>query len=554
MDNRPWQRHYDYNVPLTIRYPRIPAHYFLNTAAGNFPNKPATNFFGTEITFWDLKQQVLQMANAMIALGVKKGDRVGIHLPNCPQYIIAYYAAQNLGAVVVNLNPMYTVDELKALSADTGVSTLFTFDMVLPNIRPLCQQVDIARVVVTRVTDYIEGFGQSTPRELELEKGWHHFSVLLDNTSSTRLPRIDIGPDDPALIQFTGGTTGLPKGAILTHANLVAATLQCALWGSAFTDLTSWENRNVMSILPFFHVYGTIVVLNWGMFNCATQILVPRFEIDEFMGILGNFERITFFPAVPTLINAVINHPKAEQLELGKKLGLFNSGGAPMPLELIEQVQDMGINYGEGWGMSETTSLGMSNPLLGMSKAGSIGIPFPDTDVRIVDIEGGMEDVPKGQPGELIIRSPLIMKGYYNNPAETADQIKDGWLLTGDIAVQDEDDYFAIVDRKKDMIIASGYNIYPREIDEVLYQHPKIADAVAIGIADEYRGETVKAFVVLKEAETATAEEIIRFCRKKLAAYKSPKFVEFRQELPKSAVGKVLRKVLRDEEAAKKEK
>jgi long-chain acyl-CoA synthetase len=554
MDNRPWQRHYDFNVPLTIRYPRVPAHYFLNIPASHFPNKPATNFFGTEITFWDLKQQVLQMANALAAMGVKKGERVGIHLPNCPQYIIAYYAAQHLGAVVVNLNPMYTVDELKTLTADTGVSTLFTFDMVLPNIRPLCQQVDIPRVVVTRVTDYIEGFGQSTPRELELEEGWHHFSLLLENTSSTRLPRIDISPDDPALIQFTGGTTGLPKGAILTHANLVAATLQCSLWGSAFTNLTSWENRNVMSILPFFHVYGTIVVLNWGMFNCATQILVPRFEIDEFMGILGNFERITFFPAVPTLINAVINHPKAEELELGKKLGLFNSGGAPMPLELIEQVQDMGINYGEGWGMSETTSLGISNPLLGMSKAGSIGIPFPDTDVRIVDIEGGMEDVPKGQPGELIIRSPLIMKGYDNNPQETADQIKDGWLLTGDIAVQDEDDYFAIVDRKKDMIIAGGYNIYPREIDEVLYQHPKIADAVAIGVADEYRGETVKAFVVLKEGETGTAEEIISFCKEKLAAYKSPKFVEFRQKLPKSAVGKILRKVLRDEEAAKQKK
>ncbi|MGD8740024.1 MAG: AMP-binding protein, partial [Desulfobacterales bacterium] len=256
MNNRPWQRHYDYNVPLSIRYPRIPAHYFLNTAASNFPNKPATNFFGTQITFWDLKQQVLQMARAMSAIGVKKGDRVGIHLPNCPQYIIAYYAAQNLGAVVVNLNPMYTVDELKMLTVDTGVSTLFTFDMVLPNIRPLCKQVDIARVVVTRVTDYIEGFGQSTPEELELEEGWHHFSVLLENTSSTRLPRIDIMPDDPALIQFTGGTTGLPKGAILTHANLVAATLQCSLWGSAFTDLTSPENRSVMSILPFFHVYG----------------------------------------------------------------------------------------------------------------------------------------------------------------------------------------------------------------------------------------------------------------------------------------------------------
>jgi long-chain acyl-CoA synthetase len=553
MENRPWQRHYDYNVPLTIRYPRVPAHYFLNIPAGNFPNKPATNFYGTEITFWDLKQQILRMANALGEMGVKKGDRIGVHLPNCPQYIITYYAALNLGAVVVNLNPMYTADELKALASDTGVSTLFTFDMVLPNIRPLCQDVDIARVVVTRVTDYIEGFGQSTPKELELEEGWLHFTQLLEGNSSTRLPRIDIAQDDPALIQFTGGTTGLPKGAVLTHANLVAATMQCTLWGSAFTDLTPPDKRMVMSVLPFFHVYGTIVVLNWGMFNCATQILVPRFELEEFMGTLGSFEKITFFPAVPTMINAVINHPKAGELELGKRLGLFNSGGGPMPMELIDQTRDMGINYGEGWGMSETTSLGIANPLLGMSKAGSIGIPFPDTDVRVVDIEGGQEDVPQGQPGELIIRSPLTMKEYWNNPEETAGQMKDGWLCTGDIVVQDEDDYFAIVDRKKDMIIAGGYNVYPREIDEVLYQHPQIADAVAVGINDEYRGETVKAFVVLKEGESASEKDIIGFCREKLAAYKSPKIIEFRDELPKSAVGKILRKVLRDEEAAKKE-
>jgi len=554
MQIRPWQRHYDYNVPLTIRYPRVPAHQFLNIPAGSFPNKPATNFFGTEITFWDLRQQVLRMANALGELGVKKGDRIGVHLPNCPQYIIAYYAAQNLGAVVVNLNPMYTVDELKALITDTGVSTLFTFDMVLPKIRPLCQEVDIDRVVVTRVTDYIDGFEKSTYEELELEEGWHHFSQLLENVSSTRLPRIDLLPDDPALIQFTGGTTGLPKGAVLTHGNLVAATLQCSLWGSAFTALTPLEKRTVMALLPFFHVYGTIVVLNWGMFNCATQILVPRFEIDEFMGILANFEKITFFPAVPTVINAVINHPKAEELELGKKLGLFNSGGGPLPTELIDQTRDMGINYGEGWGMSETTSLGIANPLLGMSKAGSIGIPFPDTDVRVVDLETGEEDVAQGEPGELIIRSPLIMKEYWNNPEETAGQMKNGWLSTGDIVAQDEDDYFAIVDRKKDMIIAGGYNIYPREIDEVLYQHPKVAEAVAVGIADEYRGETVKAFVVPREGETITEEDIIAFCKEKLAAYKAPKMVEFRSELPKSAVGKILRKVLRDEEAAKQEK
>ena len=554
MENRPWQRHYDYNVPTTIRYPRLPAYELINIPAGSYPDKPATNFYGTEITFYELRAKILRMANALGAMGVQKGDRVGVHLPTSPQYIIAYHAALYVGAIVVNLNPMYTVDELKALTSNTGVSTLFTFDMVLPNIRPLCQDVEISRVIVTKVTDFIDGLGQSTAQELDLEEGWHHFSELLENTPSTKLPRVEVVPEDPALIQFTGGTTGLPKGAVLTHANVVAATLQCSLWGSATMGLTPPEQRKVLAVLPYFHVYGTIVVMNWAMFNCATQILVPRFELDELMGILGNFEQITFFPSVPTMINAVLNHPKAEELQLDKKLGMLNSGAAPMPTELIDQARDMGIYFSEGWGMSETTSLGIANPILGLKKVGSIGIPFPDTDVKLVDVEEGTQEVPKGEPGEIIIKSPLLMKEYWNNPEETAGQIKDGWLFTGDIAVQDEDDYFAIVDRKKDMIIAGGYNIYPREIDEVLFQHPKIADAVSVGIADEYRGETVKAYVVVKDGESVTEVEIIDFCKEKLAAYKTPKLVEFRNELPKSAVGKILRKVLREEEAAKKKK
>ncbi|MEJ2169831.1 MAG: AMP-binding protein, partial [Desulfobacterales bacterium] len=517
MENRPWLRHYDYNVPTTIRYPRLNAHDLLGLPASTFPDKPATNFYGTEITFYELRQQVLRMANALGGLGVQKGDRVGLHLPTSPQYVIAYYAALSLGAIGVNLNPMNTGEELKRLAANTGITTLFTFDMVLPNVRPVCREVDIPRVIVTRVTDYIEGFGTSTAAELELEEGWHHFSQLLNSSTNTRLPRVQVVPEDPALIQFTGGTTGLPKGAVLTHANLVAGTMQCSLWGNPTIGLTPPERRSVLAVLPFFHVYGTIVVMSWSMFNCATQILVPRFELDELMGILGNFKEISFFPTVPTMINAILNHPKAGELQLDKKLGLLNSGAAPMPVELIEQARDMGIAFSEGWGMSETTSLGITNPVFGLKKVGSIGIPFPDTDVKLVDVEKGLEEVAQGEPGEIIIRSPLVMKEYWDNPEETAGQIKDGWLYTGDIAVRDEDDYFSIVDRKKDMIIAGGYNIYPREIDEVLYQHPKVADAVSVGIPDVYRGETVKAFVVLKKGETATDKEIIEFCRQKLA-------------------------------------
>ncbi|MEW6443241.1 MAG: long-chain fatty acid--CoA ligase [bacterium] len=554
MEPKPWHRHYDYNVPTTIRTPRVPVQELLQIPANAFPDKTALNFFGTEMTFWDLRLQVLRMTNALARIGVGKGDRVGIHLPNCPQYVISYYAALSVGAIVVNMNPMYTADELKLIVEATEPAALFTFDMVLPAIRTLCQQVSIPAVIVTKITDFIHGLGVSTTASLELEKGWRHFSQMLEGSTDTKRVKVQIAPEDAALIQFTGGTTGVPKGAVLTHANLVAATFQCALWGNPTIPLTPPEKRNVLAVLPFFHVYGNIVVMNWAMFNCATMILVPRFVIDEMMGLMAGFKEIHFFPAVPTIINAVINHPKAGELDLARKLGLLNSGAAPMPVELIEQVKDMGIFFSEGYGLSESTSLGISNPILGLKKIGSIGVPFPDNDVRLVDIETGEHDVPEGQPGEIIMQGPLIMQGYWKNPKETAGQLRDGWLYTGDIAVRDEDGYIFIVDRKKDMIIAGGFNIYPREIDEVLFQHPKVQEAVSVGIADPYRGETVKAYLVLKAGQTATEAEIIAFCKEKLAAYKVPKIVEFRDALPKSAIGKVLRKVLRAEEEGKTKK
>lgn len=554
METRFWHSSYDFNVPTSIRYPKIPVPELVNIAASITPNKPALNIYGTEMPFFELRRQIHRMANALAGLGVQKGDRVAVHLPNSPQYMIAYYAAMSLGAIVVNLNPMYTIEELKGISENTGISTLFTFDMVLPNIRPLCEAVEIKNVVVTKVTDYINGFDVSTPEQLELEKGWHHFSRLLEGTASTKPPRLPIAPEDPALIQFTGGTTGLPKGAVLTHRNIIAATMQASMWGAYLNSMTPVQERNVLAMLPFFHVYGDIVVLNWAMFNCATQILVPRFDIEEVMGLLENIARIQFFPAVPTMIGAILNHPKAESLELDKKFGLLNSGGAPCPVSLIERARDLNISFSEGWGMSETTSMGISNPNMGLKKPGSIGIPVPDTDMKLVDPTDGVTEVKPGDRGELIVKGPQVMTGYWNNPGETANQLKDGWLYTGDVAVQDEDGYVYIVDRTKDMIIASGYNIYPREIDEVLYQHPKVAEAATVGVPDEYRGETIKAFITLKPGETATEEEIIEFCKDKLAAYKRPKIIEFRDNIPKSAVGKLLRKNLRAEEEAKKGK
>jgi long-chain acyl-CoA synthetase len=554
MQSRPWTRHYDYSVPESIRYPRTTIPYALALPANTYPDKAAVDFFGTTITFYELRQLVLRFSNALADQGVAKGDRVAIQLPNCPQYLIAYYGALTLGAIVVNLNPMYTPEELKVLVGETGVSTFITFDMVLPNIKALIKEVKVQRVIVTAMGDYIKGAPRSTAESLKLEPGWLHFSKLIDDCTNTKLPKSKPSPDDPAVIQFTGGTTGIPKGAVLTHSNVIAAVLQVVHWGCIVRENVPPPTRMVIGVIPFFHVFGNIVAMNYAMWSCSTLIAIPRFEIDEFLGIIGRFPQITFWPAVPAMVTAILNHPKAEALHLDKRIGQVTTGGAPMPVELIERVQNMNIAYQEGWGMSETASMGISSPLIGMKKPGSIGIPIPDVDVKFVDLVEGTKEVKKGEPGELCIKGPTVMQGYWNRPKETAEELIDGWLHTGDIAIQDEDDYIFLVDRKKDMVIAGGYNIYPREIDEVLFQHPKIVDAVAVGIADAYRGETIKAYVVLRPGETASEKEIIDFCRTKLAAYKAPKLVEFRDALPKSAAGKVLRKILRAEEEAKLKK
>ncbi|MDA8142048.1 MAG: long-chain fatty acid--CoA ligase [Desulfobacteraceae bacterium] len=554
MESRPWHQHYDYNVPTTIRYPRVPVQDFVGLAAKTFPDKAALSFFGTEITFWELRCRIVRFANALGALGITKGERVGLHLPNCPQYPIAYYAALSLGAIVVNLNPLYTPPELKMMVETSGLTTLISFDMALPAIRTLCQTTQIPRVIVTGVTDYIAGFPPSSAKSLDLEKGWLHFGELLEKSTSTKIPKVPFSPDDPAMILFTGGTTGVPKGAVITHANVVAGVMAASQWGNPTISALPAERRKVLAVLPYFHAYGNIVVMNWSMLTFSTQIQVPRFNIDELVDLIAKTDEIAFFPTVPTLITALVNHPKAESLNLERKLGMLNSGAAPMPVELIDRLKGMGIHFSEGYGMSESTSLGVANPVLGLKKVGSIGIPFPDNDVRLVDIDNGVTEVGVGQPGEIIMKGPLIMKGYWNNPEETAGQLKNGWLYTGDIATRDEDGYMYIVDRKKDMIIAGGFNIYPREIDEVLFQHPKVAEAVSLGVKDAYRGETVKVYIVAKPGQQVTPEEIIAFCKERLAPYKVPKMVEFRDALPKSAVGKILRKTLRQEEEAKEKK
>lgn len=550
MEERIWHQHYDYNVLTEYRHPRFPAYEILDIPANVYPDKPAVNYYGNEITFYQIKKQVIAMATVLQELGVKKGDRIGLHLPNIPEYIVAYYATLYIGGIVVNFNPLYTVDEMTQLIKLTRLNTIVTFDMGVATINEVRKNVDIPNAIAASVFDSMGG-DKSTPEAMQLDDTWKHFHTLLDNCKNPKRPRVEISLDDSALIQFTGGTTGIPKGALLTHGNIVRTAYTAVHWGAATTQYTPVEERTSMCVLPLFHVYGNVVCMNWSMINCSTMYLVPKFEIDPFMELLESIPKLSFFPAVPTMINAILNHPKAKELNLDKKIDLLNSGGAPIPTELIEQAKDMGLKASEGWGMSETTSLGIGNPALGKKKVGSIGIPFPGMDVKLVDVETGTTEVAQGEPGELVVKGPFVMKEYWDNPEKTAEELKDGWFYTGDIATMDEEGYFYIVDRKKDMIIAGGYNIYPRDIDEVLFQNPKVAEAVAVGVKDEYRGETVKAFVVLNPGQTATEEEIINFCKEKLAVYKVPKIVEFRDELPKSAVGKILRKILRAEEEAK---
>jgi long-chain acyl-CoA synthetase len=552
LERRPWLKYYDVGVPYTVNFPRYPAQDILRATANNHPKKDAMWFYGTTTTFWELYLKVNRFANALIELGVQKGDRIGLLLPNCPQFVISFWALLSVGAIVTNMNPMYTTEELKNMAEITGMKGLITFDGVLPNVIPLTDQVDIPLVIVTKLTDFVDGVPTSSHESLGLKEGWHHYSEVLDACTNDVRPRLGITHTDPAVIQFTGGTPGVPKGATLSHANLVAGIHECAMWGDCLINDIAIERRTAFCVLPYFHIYGEICQMSWSIFRAATQILLPRFELNEVFETLAKFEDITYFAAVPTMLTAIANDPRAKEIDFGRRCTFVCNGGGPCPISTIEKMLDLNVFYSEGWGMSETTSLGISNPVLGRVKPLSIGLPVIDCDVRIVDPDTG-EDVPQGQTGELVVKSPYVMMGYWNNPEETARQLKDGWLHTGDLAYMDEEYYVFIVDRTKDMIIAGGYNIYPAEIDGVIFGHPKVQDVMCVGIPHDYRGETLKAFIVPKPGETITEEEIISFCRQKLAAYKVPKLVEFRSELPRSSVGKALRRILREEEIAKQQ-
>ena len=504
--------------------------------------KTALSFYGATFEFGRLQALVEKMAASLAASGVEKGDRVALMLPNCPQYVISFFATVKLGAIVTQINPMYVEREIEHILNDSGAETIVVFADVYERVQAVLPDTNLRTVVVVDFGSKPEGLGF----------GHRSFDDFLSTDADPALG-VEIDPaEDVAALQYTGGTTGVSKGAMLTHRNLVANVQQTI---DVFVrDPVQFSGRKCVGALPFFHIYGLTCVMLFGIELGIEQVLLPRFEVQEALAVFEN-DRPTMFAGVPTMYMALL----ASDADLRKHhlhdVQIFNSGGSALPVNLKRSFEEkVGKPLFEGYGLSEASPVTHNNPpFLGQGREGSIGIPIPSTEARVVDVETGETEMPVGESGELIIKGPQVMKGYLNMPEETAETLKDGWLYTGDVAKMDESGYFYIVDRKKDMIVASGYNVYPREIEEVLFEHPDVAEAVAIGVADEYRGESVKAFVVKRSGAQATEEDVLAFCRERLAAYKTPKAVEFREELPKSAVGKLLRRVLVDEERAKTE-
>ena len=560
---RPWHRHWPSGVPKTLDYPQIPVERMLRRTADAHGEAVATVFYGARLTYRELDDAADRFAASLRRMGVRPGDRVGLIVPNSPAYIIAFFGIQRAGGIVVQTNPLYTPRELAALYADAGATAAVCLDLFLSNLLKAKPETPLREVVVVDLKDFLPAPLSTLypirrrsdlkkaghwPLEVPDEPWMHTFREMLKTPGERGAEPQTVDPDGVAVLQYTGGTTGTPKGAMLTHRTLIANAYQCASWVPG----TEMARERTLIAIPLFHIYGLMAGLLVSVRLASTMLLLPDpRDLKHLLKVIDR-ERPTLFPAVPTLYVALMNHPRLRKADM-RGIQACLSGAAPLPLEVRRRWESLtGGRLVEGYGLTEASTVVSANPLTqdGLVKEG-VGIPFPDTDVRIVDLETGTRDLPVGEAGELLVRGPQVMKGYWNQPEETAATLRDGWLHTGDIARMDEDGYLYIVERKKDLIIASGFNVYPREVEEVLYSHPAVLEAAAIGVPDPYRGETVKAFVVLKPGTTATDQEIIAFCRERLAAFRVPRQVEFRTDLPKSQIGKVLRRTLRDEERAK---
>ncbi|UCG81443.1 MAG: long-chain fatty acid--CoA ligase [Desulfobacterales bacterium] len=553
---RPWLKFYEQGVPEGVEYEEICLPDVLDRAAEMFPDNMALLFQGYQLTYRELKDMVDRFATVLVGFGIKKGDSVAILLPNLIPCVVAYYAILKIGGIAVMNNPLYSDRELGHQFKDSEAKLLITLDLLGNRMIDLRPQTSLKQIIYTSIGDYLP-FPKSLLFPLVAKKkrlaanvksapDVYKWKKLIAGTEP-KPPRVSLSYDDVAMYQYTGGTTGVSKGAILTHGNLAKNVQQDAAWFPGFEK----GEEIMLGALPFFHVFGLTTAMNFAIYMGWGDILVPKPQPEPLLEAIRKFKP-TFAPLVPAMFVGMLNHPDIKKTDMTCLKGCF-SGSAPLPVEVIREFEEMtGAVIVEGYGLTESSPVTHVNPFQGRRKVGSIGIPIPDTYCRLVDVEDSEKEVPLGERGELAIKGPQVMKGYRNMPEETAMTLRDGWLHTGDIATMDEEGYFYIVDRKKDMIISGGCNVYPRDIDEVFYEHPKVKEACAIGIPHPTRGEAIKAFVVLKEGETATAEEMIEFCKGKLAVYKLPTEIEFRAELPKTNVGKILRKALRAERMEKR--
>ena len=554
--DRPWTRSYEPDVHPSLMYPNSTLGNILAQTVQKFPDHTALLFFGKKISYSELDRLVNRFAQALTGLGVKKGDRVAIMLPNIPQMVIAYYGTLRTGAIAVATNPLYHEHELEVQLKDSGAETLVAVDMFYPVISPVLPKTRVKHLILCGIKDYLPfPLNLLYPIKAKIEKQWvsvkrvppiHDFLSLLNKAEATPVTTA-VSPDDTAILQYTGGTTGTPKGAVLTHRNLVANAVHNKVW---LVGAKEGEER-ILAVIPFFHVYGMTTAMNLGVLLGAELILLPKFHTKEVLEFI-NKHRPTIFPGIQAMYLAIGNYPKISKYDL-TSIKAAISGAGPLMHEVQERFEQLTkARIVEGYGLSEASPVTHCNPVFGKRKLGSIGLPFPDMDAMIVDIETGEKVMPVGETGELVVKGPQVMKGYWNKPEESAQALRGGWLHTGDIAKMDEEGYFFIVDRIKDMIKTVGENVYPREVEEVLFTHPKVKDVVVVGLPEEFKGEKIKAYIILKDGETATAAELIQFCREQLSKFKVPKEIEFRKELPKTLVGKVLRRVLRDEEMKKK--
>ncbi|WP_263497468.1 AMP-binding protein [Rossellomorea vietnamensis] len=556
--NQPWLAEYPAEIPKELNLVEKPLQSYLTEAASLYGDKAAVHFMGKEIGYKELYESALTFAGYLKTLGINKGDRVAIMLPNTPQSVIAYYGILYAGGVVVQTNPLYMEREIEYQMKDSGAKVILTLDILYPRVSKVMKNTDLEHIIVTAIKDYlpfpknlIYPFIQKKQYGIVVKvdhRGQNHlFTEIMKTAVAEAISQEEFDfENDLALLQYTGGTTGFPKGVMLTHKNLVANASMCDAW---LYKCTKGEEK-MLGILPFFHVYGMTAVLILSVMQGYKMILLPKFDAETTLKTIQKLKP-TLFPGAPTIYIGLLNHPDLKKYDLSS-IDSCLSGSAPLPVEVQQQFEEVtGGKLVEGYGLTESSPVTHSNFLWDKARIkGSIGVPWPGTDSAVFSMETG-EPLPPNEMGEIVVKGPQVMKGYWNRPEETEQTLKDGWLLTGDIGYMDEKGYFYVVDRKKDMIIAGGFNIYPREIEEVLYEHPAIQEVVAAGVPDPYRGETVKAYVVLKEGESLTEEELNEYSRKYLAAYKVPRIYEFRKELPKTAVGKILRRALVDEERQK---